>query len=157
MTFRNTTLAITAAFTASLLLSACASTAAGNDKDRGIDGFKGDARLGEEVNKICFNRNIDGFSMARKKTVVLSKGASKDYIVEVRGFCRNLSYAQSIGIDATQTCVSRGDYLIVSDTLFGNENGHRSNRCYIDRMYEWDKKAVQKSDMETEEMDDSGS
>lgn len=139
MRLQNTAIAVTASF----IFMACTS-AAGEKKERGIAAFKGDVRLGEKVDKICFNRSIDGFSMARKDTVVLSRGVSKDYIVEVKGVCTNLRHAQSIGIDSNLSCVSRGDYLIVSDSAFGTSTGFGPDRCYINKIHKWDKKAKKK-------------
>lgn len=125
------------------LIAACASTAADDGKERGIAAFKDDARLGEAVSKICFNRNIDGFSNATRDTVVLSGGPSKDYIVEVRGVCTNLRHAQSIAIDSTLSCVTRGDYLLVSESAFSldDNTGMGPDRCMIDKIHAWDPKA----------------
>lgn len=130
------------------VVAACASTAESDNKAKGIAAFKDDARLGEKVDKICFNRNIDGFSNNERKTVVLTSGVNKDYIVEVRGVCLNLSHAQSIGIDSTLSCVRRGDYLIVSDSAFSLNDGAGigPDRCLIDRIHKWDKKAEQRKD-----------
>lgn len=129
-------------------LASCASTAETESKSQGIAAFKDDARLGEKVEKICFNRSIDGFSNNERKTVVLSSGVNKDYIVEVRGVCSNLSHAQSIGIDSSLSCVRRGDYLIVSDSAFSlnDSTGIGPDRCLIDRIHKWDKKAEQRKD-----------
>lgn len=126
-----------------LAVTACASSGESANTADGIDAFKDDARLGEPVNEICFNRQIDGFSDARRKTVILSTGVSKDYIVEVKGLCHNLDFAQSISVDASLSCVRRGDSLIVSDSAFGPDNGAGlgTDRCYINRIHKWDKKA----------------
>ncbi len=123
--------------------TACATATDANPKERGIAAFKDDARLGEPVEKICFNRSIDGFSNAMRDTVVLSAGVSKNYIVEVSGICPNLDHAQSIAIDSTLSCVSRGDYLIVSDSAFSlqDNTGFGPDRCLIDSIYTWDKRA----------------
>lgn len=131
------------AFVAAGILTACASTAADDGKERGLAAFKNDVRLGEEVSKICFNRNIDGFSNATRDTVVLDAGPSKDYIVQVKGACSTLRYAQSIAIDSTLSCVTRGDYLLVSDSAFSLDDGTGMgpDRCMIDKIHKWDKRA----------------
>ena len=121
---------------------ACASASPDGNNTSGIDALKDDVRLGAKVEKICFNRNIDGFSNATKDTVVLSSGVKDDYVVEVRGVCQNLSFAQSIGIDSSLSCVRRGDYLIVSDSAFGHGGGLGPDRCFIDKIYKWDKTAT---------------
>lgn len=133
---------LTLATLAGTLMMACASTSEADDKAKGIAAYKDDARLGEEVKKICFNRNIDGFSNATRNTVVLSAGPSKDYIVEV-GVCPNLSHAQSIAIDSTLSCVDRSDSILVSDSAFSLDDGTGlgPDRCYIKKMHKWDKRA----------------
>ena len=137
---------------ATSILNACATSTVSAQQERGIAAFADDVRLGEEVNKICFNRNIDGFSNNTRDTVVLSAGPSKDYIVEVRGICPNLRYAQSIGIDTSQSCVTRGDYLVVSESAFpsGTSSAMSPDRCLIDKIYKWDKRAKETKDVDTE-------
>ena len=122
-------------------LSACASSPQTRDQPKGIAAYKGDARLGEQVKKICFNRSIDGFYNATRDTVVLTKGVAEDYIVEVRGICRNLATAKSIAVDSTLSCVTRGDALIVSTSAFSLDDGTGvgPDRCYIEKMYRWNK------------------
>ena len=143
-----TTIKFSLAFVSVFTLMACASPSESTGKAKGIDALKDDVRLGEQVDKICFNRNIDGFSNAGRKTVILSSGVNKDYMVEVRGVCTNLPHAQSIGIDASMSCVRRGDYLIVSDSAFSLDDGigFGPDRCYIDRIHKWDKKANRDKD-----------
>jgi len=128
-------------------LAACA-TSADDGKPKGIAAFKGDPRLGEEVSKICFNRSIDGFSENTDDTVVLTKGVNKDHIVEVSGICQDLKFAKSIAIDSRSSCITRGDYLLVSSSAFSLDDGTGigPDRCYIDKIYKWDKKA--KAEME---------
>lgn len=138
-------------------LAACA-TSADDGKPKGIAALKGDPRLGEEVSKICFNRSIDGFSENTDRTVVLTKGVSDDHIVEVSGGCRDLKFAQSIAIDSTLSCVTRSDYLLVSTSAFSLDDGTGigPDRCYINKMYKWDKKAKAESEIEDAMIDDDG-
>lgn len=135
------------------LLIACSSTSIADDKLDGIAAFADDARLGEEVNKICFNRNIDGFTNATRNTVVLSAGPSKDYIVEVN-MCPSLRYAQSVAIDSTLSCVHKTDSLLVSESAFSlnDQTGFGPDRCYIKKMHKWNKRAEKdtKQDKNTE-------
>lgn len=134
-------------------LTACASTSDDKQKPRGIAAFANDARLGEQVDKICFNRNIDGFSDARRDTVVLTKGVSDYYIVEVSGVCSNLRYAQSIAVDSSLSCVMQGDSLLVSDSAFGlnDQTGMGPDRCFIEKIHRWDKDATNEENQDTSE------
>lgn len=99
-----------------------------------------DLRRGEEVGRICFNRTIDGFSNTERGSVVLSAGPGRDYYVEVSGACLQLRHAQTIGIDATLSCVTRGDILIVSDSI-SSGGPQPPDRCLISAIYEWRKDA----------------
>lgn len=140
------------AIVASGLLASCSTTPSG--EPRGIEVFKDDARLGEQTNRICFGSTIDGFSNARRDSVVLSSG-SKDYLVTVSGACRSLRYAQAIGLDNRgASCVSRNDILIVSENAFGNDaTGMGPDLCFIDEIYKWDKRAKSKK-ISTEKMEE---
>lgn len=125
---------------AASLLTACA--AAPDNKPRGIAAFEGDPRLGEQTNRICFSDNIDGFSNNSRDSVVLSSG-TKDYLVTTSGTCRTLQYAQRIALDdGGGSCLSSNDILIVSEDLFAGDNtGIGPDRCFIDEIYLWDKRA----------------
>lgn len=123
-----------------LAATACASTTPAND---GLpEGFAEDARLGEEVDRICFASNIDSFQNAARKTVVVEEG-NDHYLIEIFGSCQNLRVAQSLGIDTMGSCLTRGDRLLVSDSVFGfsQRDTHTTSRCTISRMYDWDPKA----------------
>ncbi len=137
---------------AAALLTGCSTTQ--SDEPRGIKAFENDARLGEQTNRICFGATIDGFSNARRDSVVLSSG-SKDYLVTVSGACRSLRYAQAIGLDNRGAgCVSRHDILIVSENAFGNDaTGMGPDRCFIDEIYKWDKRAKSKT-LSSEKIDE---
>lgn len=126
-----------------VVLAACTSTRQASSEPKGIAAFANDERLGEAVKQICFNRGIDGFYNATRDTVVLSKGVSDDYIVEVSGLCTNLRNAKSIAIDSTLSCVTRGDILLVSTSTFSLDDGTGigPDRCFIDKIHKWNKKA----------------
>jgi len=133
-----------------MALSACASTAEEGDEARGIAVYADDVRLGEEVDRICFSSNIDGFRSATRDTVILDRGVKDEYIVEVMRGCQNLKWAQAIQIDSHLSCVSKFDNLIVYDSAFGTNSTPGSvERCAIKKIYKWNKDAE-----ETEEEDD---
>lgn len=125
---------------ATALLAACQSTP-GERKPEGFAAYEGDPRLGEVVNNACFTSSIDGFSMNEKKSVVLRDG-KKEYMVEVFGSCPNLDDAMSIGIDSATSCLSKGDALIVSTSMMGNDVGLGPQRCQIKEIRKWDKNAT---------------
>jgi hypothetical protein len=123
-------------------LAACAANPATPAKAKGLAQFAGDARLGEETNKVCFASTIDGFHDATDDTVVLSKG-TKDYLVEVYGNCFNLDQAQQLAVDAPTSCLSKGDHLITSDSIsgFDDRSGFGVQRCMVKSIHNWDSKA----------------
>ena len=131
-----------------LIFSGCATTPT-DDKPRGVAALQGDKRLGEQVDKICFNRSIDGFSATTKDTVVLKRGVSDEYLVEVFGICRDLDRAQSIGIASRQSCLSANDSLIVSTSAFSLNDGTGigPDRCRINRIFKWDAKALDEAEL----------
>lgn len=132
----------TLCFAAIGLLSACASSPSDNPK--GAAKFAEDARLGERVDRICFNRTIDGFSRSDRDTIVVSAGPSEDYLLEVRGPCTNLRHAQSIAIDSSLSCVTRLDRILVSTSAFSpRDNLGRPQSCIISEIYEWSEGAEQ--------------
>lgn len=101
-----------------------------------------DPRVGEEVNQICFQRNINGWRTLKKQddVILLERGVNNWYRVELSGACRYnvLNSAINIGIDGGRgsSCVRRGDVIIVEDSPSFNR------RCMISKMYEWDDDAV---------------
>lgn len=128
------------AFIALLAIPLAAACATSEPPIKGAAAFADDPRLGKQVDEICFNRSIDGFKHNTKDTVVLTKSVSDEYLVEVRGHCRDLKYAQSIGLDSYSTCLRDQDYIIVSTSAFSLSDGTGlgPDRCYIDAIYEWD-------------------
>ena len=133
------------------LASACATTAP--DEPKGVAKFAEDPRLGEKVDRICFNRSIDSFHSNDRDTVVVREGVNDHYLIEVRGICPNLRRAQTIGIDAFSSCVSRNDALIVSSSPFSlnDETSIGPDRCLIRSIYKWDEDAENEEAGEAEE------
>ena len=125
----------------SVLIAACATQAPADTKPKGVAQFAGDARLGEEVNNVCFASTIDGFHDATDDTVVLSKGRD-DYLIETFGGCFNLDQAQRLGVDSTTGCLGKRDHIITSDSISGHsDTGFGVQRCTIKAIYKWDAKA----------------
>lgn len=112
-----------------------------------------DPRIGKQVNRICFPRNINGWKTVKGEdnVVLLEEGVNDWYYVKVSGGCdeRLFRFAHVIGIDSGRGggCLRRGDSIIVEDT------GSFSRRCYIKRIYEWDDKAPAPSETPPSEED----
>lgn len=110
-----------------------------------------DPRIGKEVNRICFPRNINGWKSVKGEdnVVLLEEGVNDWYRVEVSGACpeRVFRFAHVIGIDSSPAggCVRRGDIILVEDT------GGFARRCFIQRIYEWDDKAPAPGEEDAEE------
>lgn len=125
-------------------ITACASNPDGEEKPRGIAVYKSDARLGDKVNSICFASNVDGFREASRDTVIIEGTGRKEYMVSTRG-CFQLRNAMSIGLQTRDTCLRSGSIILVSDELspvFGTpSSGLGPDRCFIEEIYKWDKKA----------------
>ena len=98
---------------------------------------------GEEVRSICFTRSIDGFrTIEGEDDVVLLERAINDwYYVELIGPCsyNRLKFAQAIGIRTFpgSGCLSRGDELIFSDSVFGADSELDLTRCRVNGIYKW--------------------
>ncbi|GHA82113.1 hypothetical protein GCM10009069_01530 [Algimonas arctica] len=98
-----------------------------------------DARVGEEVDKICFTRGIDSFSEEKRNSVVLRRGVNDEYLVVTQS-CTNLDMAQSLRLDSALGCLRRQDYIRVYQSAFGPSDADRFafDRCQIDAIYKWD-------------------
>lgn len=137
---------------ASLALAACTTSGSGDAKPSGIERFAGDPRLGEEVDRICFASNIDSFGETTRNTVVMREGRDH-YLIEVYNSCFALDDTMTIALDSIGGCLSRGDHLIVSDSILGpgtrGSSAFSTQRCTVKSIYKWDPKAEDKADEET--------
>ena len=50
-----------------------------------------DARLGEQVDRICFSSSIDNFRAPSRDTVIVEKGVNDEYLIQTFGNCYNLN------------------------------------------------------------------
>lgn len=100
-----------------------------------------DPRRGEQIDRLCFAHNIDGFGETTRNSVVVSEGLDQ-YLVETFPGCFDLDDAQSLAIDSTLSCLTRGDRITGFDSVFGPDNiGPRSYACTVKAIYEWDSDA----------------
>lgn len=111
-------------------------------------------RVGEEVDSICFARNINNWKAVKGEddVVLLARSVNDWYRVELSGGCdeRLFRFAHAIGIDSRPGggCVHRGDVIIVDDT------GGFDRRCFISKIYKWDETASAEDDQDDDDGDD---
>lgn len=112
------------------------------------DGEKADPRLGKQVDRICFGRNINNFKAIEGEddAILLEKGVNDWYKAKLIGACnyRDLKWAQSVAIDQRPAggCVTPGDYLIFSRSAFGDFSFPNTTRCAISEIHEWNEDAA---------------
>ena len=111
------------------LLSACTNVAVENNKEVEIN-----PRQGEEIKQICFASSINGWREVdgERSSVILTKGVSEEYKLDLSGIC-DLTYAFNSIATRTRgsSCLTRGDDIIFNDGLSG------INRCMIKKIYKW--------------------
>lgn len=148
---------VSAITTAVLVLAGCTSS---GPRLQAAD-YLASPALGEETNRICFTRSIDGFSATTRSTVIVEEGVNDFYLIEVFGGCQDLDWAQSLAFTRTTgSCLTRGDRLVTFDSVLPTKSDVRfSNQCTIKRIYEWDEdklgeEGVTKIEVEAEDSDD---
>lgn len=124
-----------------LTLGSCASATPGEIEARRVELLK-DARVGAQVNEICFTRQIDRFRDNGRDSVVLTRAANDEYLVIIRG-CPLLDTAQSIRFAGRSCLEDQGD-LFVSDVVGRPLSGapQRIDRCPVHAIYRWDEGAL---------------
>lgn len=119
---------------------------------------KPDPRVGEQVDRICFGRNINNFKTIEGEddAILLEKGVNDWFKATLIGACnyRELKWAQAVAIDQRPAggCVTPGDYLIFSRSAFGDFKFPNTTRCAISAIYKWDPDA--KADEDASETGD---
>lgn len=109
---------------------------------------KADPRLGDEVDRICFSRNISGFRTidGEDDAVLLERGVNDWYKTTLAGACNHnrLRFAQSVAIDDHPRggCITRGDTLVFSNSAFGDFSFPNATRCVIVEIHRWDPKTA---------------
>lgn len=107
---------------------------------------------GDEVKRICFGGNISNFKTIKGEddAVLLERGVNDWYKATLLGACNysRIRSAQSVAIQQLPPggCVTPGDYLIFSESAFGDFSFHNSTRCVISRIYKWNPKAGEPGD-----------
>ena len=111
------------------LLSACTSLSPESNREVEVS-----PRQGEAVKQICFASSINGWREVdgERSSVILTKGVSEEYKLDLSGIC-DLTYAFNSIATRTRgsSCLTRGDDIIFNDGLSG------INRCMIKKIYTW--------------------
>jgi hypothetical protein len=115
-----------------------------------------DARVGEQVDRICFGRNINNFKAIKGEddAILLERNVNDWYKATLIGACsyRELKWAMSVAIDQRPAggCVTPGDYLIFSRSAFGDFSFPNTTRCAISEIYKWDPDAPEEDESDVE-------
>ena len=142
------------AIVVTILVSACVTS--GNDVS---EPKKVDPRQGEEVNQICFNRNMDGWSPleGNNKAILVTDRRRDEYKLDLIGTCDPQWAMMRIATISrgNSSCLSRGDKIVTDADM------NMQDSCTIRRIYKWhpDKLELKKpSQDETEKQskDDAG-
>jgi len=120
------------------LLSACTSVTPESNGEVEVN-----PRQGEEVRQICFASSINGWREVdgERSSIILTKGVSKEYKLDLSGIC-DLTYAFNSIATRTRgsSCLTRGDDIIFNDSLSG------INRCMVKKIYKWNPAEVIETD-----------
>ncbi|MEM9233052.1 MAG: DUF6491 family protein [Pseudomonadota bacterium] len=135
-------------------LGACSTSETDSSSEPTLEEALADKRIGERTDRLCFTRGVNGFSeWDGPDGLILNKGARDKYLVLVQRSCRTIDNAQRVGVDSRfgSGCVSRGDYLFISEEIFGGRSStdpFTSDRCLITAIYQWNEDAGDDNDGE---------
>ena len=119
-------------------LSACATTQSSNMLDGYDFNLEDDPRLGEKMNSACSVRTVRGFSLHSDTTIVFDISPRRKILVEVFGMCHNLETAMRIALDPKTSCLTPGDKIIVSSSMFaGSSSPFDTETCRVKSIYSW--------------------
>jgi hypothetical protein len=106
-----------------------------------------DPRVGDQVDRICFGRDINNFRTIKGEddAILLERGVNDWYKATLIGACNysELKWAQAVAIDQRPAggCVTPGDSLVFSRSAFGDFKFPNTTRCVISDIYKWDPNA----------------
>ena len=129
--------------TALFAIAACTSQPEPGEDER--EAWRTDARLGEQVDRVCFASNIDSFRMATRNSVVVEEGVNDEYLIETVSSCYDLDNANSLSFDTFpgSGCVTKGDSIYAFRSAFGPSRSDIAPvRCPIKAIYEWNEDAI---------------
>ena len=115
------------------------------------------ASVGEEVNRICFAREINNFKAIKGEddAILLERSVNDWYKATLIGACsyRELKWAEAVAIDQRPAggCLTPGDTLIFSRSAFGDFTFPNTTRCAISKIYKWDSEAAEAEESATDD------
>lgn len=120
-------------------LCACTTTQGSNMlDDYSYYNLEDDPRLGEKMNSACSVRTIRGFSLHSDNTIVLEISPRRKILVEVFGMCHNLESAMRIAFDPDVSCLSLGDKIVVSSSIFPTSSSpFETQTCRVKSIHAW--------------------
>ncbi len=118
------------AVVAILGLSACATTDTAEQQPKKID-----PRQGDEVNRVCLNRNSNGWSALpdEKKSLIVYDSRHNSFKLDMIGTCdTQWAMLRIATISRTaSSCLSRGDKVVTDADM------NRYDSCTIMKIYKW--------------------
>jgi len=128
-------------FMVSALLTGCATT----QDDKAKIPLDSDPRVGEEVQQVCFTRDLDGWQNVDndRKAVILRMNNGKTFMLKLRGGCDPTFADLRLAVKTTGSgCFSPGDKVKTD----GAVPGHSGSECIVASIHKWDAKAVTKTE-----------
>lgn len=119
--------------TAAVLLAACAYTG-----DTQAPQPEANFQRGPEVRRICAVRSISGFQRISNQSLLVTASPKRRYLVETTGFCPELDFAFTIGLETFSGCLTWGDRIVVPPLFDPHRRRHQPlPSCRVHRIYEW--------------------
>lgn len=111
-----------------------------------------DYQRGPEVRRICAVRSISGFQRADDRSLLVTLSPKRRYLIETIGFCPDLDFAFTIGLETFSGCLSRGDRIVIPPVFDPHRRRHLPQpSCRVHRIYEWVQEATPTPAPETRE------
>ncbi len=123
-----------------ILLAGCAASAEGDAADGNDIDAEIAARQGEEVDRVCFARSINGWRSLGRRSILIEKGVNDWYKLDLIGTCDPQWAFDAIAIrtrPAGASCLRRGDRIDTPDRSV-------SGSCAITKIYRWNEAADEK-------------
>ena len=122
---RDAFLSVAALTAACLLLAACANSGRDARNSAIANGL-----AGEQVDSVCFNRQINSWHPFDRDSIILSHGVNDYYLVKVIGACRIEDAFLSIQLNSRGgSCLTPGDEI-----SFRNDQGIT---CSVGDIHRW--------------------